>query len=140
LHHKNEYLVILLGWEGWNLWKVILRQSFIETKYSFSCFNESKIYFYKLSLNHSRRIRKENQGNSWNLVVDLNFVPMCGFESQKWDIGFLLFNDIYIFINLYQHHYLRVYTYFTNNPVCLDMPEINMCISCLIMCQLKLFV
>ena len=55
--------------------------SFIETKYQFPYFNESKIYFYKISLNHSRRIRKENQGNSWNLVVDLNFVPMSGWKA-----------------------------------------------------------
>ena len=50
--------------------------SFIETKYQFPYFNESKIYFYKISLNHSRRIRKENQGNLRNLVIDLNFMPM----------------------------------------------------------------
>ena len=61
--------------------------SFIETKYQFPYFNESKIYFYKISLNHSRRIRKENQGNSWNLVVDLNFVPKSEGQEGKGNLG-----------------------------------------------------
>ena len=74
----NEYLGGREGTYG----RSYFGPSFIETKYSFPYFNESKIYFYKILLNHSRRNRKENQGISWNLVVDLNFVPMSGVRLQ----------------------------------------------------------
>ena len=51
---------------------------FYQTKYSFHYFQELKLYFNKILLNHSQQSWKENQGISCDLVVYLNFMPISG--------------------------------------------------------------
>ena len=104
--------------------------SFIETKYQFPYFNESKIYFYKISLNHSRRIRKENQGNSRNLVVDLNFVPMSGVPQEllqhhntKLNLSRLKFYKKKFFWNIqFQSYITDIGTKFRSTTKFLEFP------------------